>query len=192
MSTVLYYLACTALGACAYAAFWPIVAWFVATTRIFRALQARAFKTPYWHLEGYMERWWLFNPIKTSYVQDNPALNTVRVVKSAKYPWCPVSIRMHHILRADLARDPHNHPGSFRTIIGQGWYFESRERGPRKLRARGDTSVLRHGEFHHVDQVSPGGVWTIFIMWNWQTTWGFKLADGTVVDHREYKDGGAS
>ena len=187
---IAHYLAGVALGAVFYAGFWPLMAWVVSTPWVFDALQRRAAKTPYWNLEGYMERWWLFNPINTTYVQDELGLNTVRVVKSPKYAWCPVSIRMHHILRADLARDPHNHPGSFRTIIGRGWYFERRERGPLKLRSRGDTSVLRHGEFHHVDQVSPGGVWTIFIMWNWQTSWGFKLADGTFVDHRMYKDGG--
>lgn len=185
------YLAGAACGAVICFSFWPLVARVVATPRIFDALQRRAAKRPYWNLDGYMERWWLFNPIKTTYVQDDPALNTTRVVKSAQYRWCPVSVRMHHILRADLARDPHNHPGSFRTIIGRGWYFERRERGPLVLRVRGDTSVLRHGEFHHVDQVSPDGVWTVFIMWNWQTSWGFKLADGTIVNHRDYHNNGA-
>lgn len=175
--------------------FWPAVAWIVSRDNIFQALYRRAEKTPYWDLEGYMRRWWLFNPINTTYetvgttVVHDETITEIREVKTAKYRWCPFSVRMHHILRADRARHPHNHPGTFRTILGKGWYWEHRDDGV-FLREKGDTALLRHDEFHHVGEVSPGGVWTIFIMWNWRTTWGFRLEDGTVVPHREYHNGG--
>ena len=175
--------------------FWPIVAWIVTRDRIFQALYRRAEKTPYWDLDGYMRRWWLFNPINTKYehvsttMVDGKPFIEVREVKTAKYPWCPVSARMHHILRADHARDKHNHPGTFRTIVGKGWYEEQRDTGT-FLRKKGDTAVLGADEFHHVSEVSPGGVWTIFIMWDWRATWGFRKPDGTVVPHQDYHNGG--
>lgn len=157
---------------------WRRIAAFVARPAVLQWLYRRAEKTTYFHLDGYMNRWWLFNPIET-----------VGDTKLAKYPWCPVSVRMHHILRADKARNPHNHPGSFRTLIGKGWYIEDREDGDH-VRLQGDTSVLLNGEFHHVKAVSEGGVWTIFVMWDWTGKWGFRLPSGEVVPHQHYKNGG--
>lgn len=166
--------------------FWDLFAWVVSRKPIARLLYRIAFKTPYWNLEGYMERWWLFNPITTQTVTVH---DETIVMKTAKYNWCPVSARIHHILRADNARDPHSHPGSFRTVVLDGWYDETRDDGEH-LRRRGDTAVLLDNEFHHVTMVSPGGVWTLFIMWNWRATWGFRLPDGRVVPHQEYHNGG--
>lgn len=168
--------------------FWRMLAKIIARPKVLQALYRRAEKTPYFHLKGYMERWWLFNPITTTevWVHDER-----QITKTAKYPRCPVSIRMHHILRADHARDKHNHPGSFRTLIGLGWYVEHRDGVPYPiLRKTGDTSVLLNGEFHHVSEVSEGGVWTIFIMWDWRGTWGFRTPSGDVVPRQDYKNGG--
>lgn len=159
--------------------FWRMIAKIIARPKVLQALYRRAEKTPYFHLRGYMDRWWLLNPITTA----------ADGTKTAKYPWLPVSARMHHILRADQARDKHNHPGSFRTLIGKGWYIEERDDGTYHRQA-GDTSVLLSGEFHHVNQVSEGGVWTIFIMWGWTGLWGFRTPDGSVVPHQDYKNGG--
>ena len=50
--------------------------------------------------------------------------------------------------------------------------------------------MLEHGEFHHVNEVSAGGVWTLFIRWGWRSAWGFRLDDGSVVPHQEYPNGG--
>ena len=170
--------------------FWDTVAWIVSRKPVARLLYRIALKTPYWDLEGYMNRWWLFNPIETKadLVEDQLGTHTVDR-KQAKYNWCPISMRIHHILRADDARDPHNHPGSFRTIVLDGWYDETRDDG-QHLRRRGDTAVLLADEFHHVTAVSEGGVWTLFIMWNWRSTWGFRLPGGRVVPHQEYHNGG--
>lgn len=158
---------------------WRRVARFAARPKVAQWLFRRAEKTPYFNLDGYMNRWWLFNQITEQ--PDG--------TKRAKYPWLPFSVRMHHILRADEARDPHNHPGSFRTLILKGAYIEHRE-ARHYVRVAGDTSTLMHGEFHHVSSVSPGGVWTVFIMWDWKDTWGFRKPDGTVINWKSYKNGG--
>ncbi|MCY1366499.1 hypothetical protein D9M68_598680 [compost metagenome] len=52
-------------------------------------------------------------------------------------------------------------------------------------RQPGDTARLRHGEYHRIDQVSPGGVFTLFITSRWQGEWGF-LVNGRKVRWREY------
>ena len=159
--------------------FWPLVAFVVSQEPVRRRLITQAQKTPYIHLPGYMSRFWLANPIETDAAGR----------KTPRYRWCPVSARIHHILRADRARHPHNHPGTFRTVVLDGWYDEERDDGV-YTRHAGDTAVLEHGEFHHVSEVSQGGVWTLFIMWGWRDTWGFRLDDGSVVPHQEYRDGG--
>ena len=176
-----------------YWVFWPLVAFIVSRPAVFTRLVRRAQRTPHFHLTGYMNRWWLFNPITTIEAQMEDGrgrvVESLLTQKIARYPWCPVSIRIHHILRADRARHPHNHPGSFRTIVLHGWYDERRDDGV-YTRHAGDTAVLDHGEFHHVNEVSAGGVWTLFIMWDWRSTWGFRLDDGSVVPHQEYHNGG--
>lgn len=158
--------------------FWRMLASILSRPRVADFLIERSKQTPYFHLEGYMNRWWLFNP--------TPARNNG---KGRKFEWLP-SIRIHHILRADHARDPHNHPWAFRTIILRGWYLETREE-PQVMdgrlyhqtsywRTAGDTATLGADDFHHVSKVSDGGVYTLFISWRYKHTWGFKTRDGFV------------
>ena len=154
---------------------WRAVAAIVTRPAVAVRLIQRSFKTPYAHLEGYMERWWLFNA--TLPMNDG---------KGRRFEWLP-SIRIHHILRADDARYPHSHPWAARTIILRGWYFERRDEGV-FFRRRGDTATLRHDEFHNIKMVSPGGVWTLFVSWRWRHVWGFRTPKG-VVPWREYLAG---
>ena len=51
----------------------------------------------------------------------------------------------------------------------------------------GDTARLNHGEYHRIDQVSPGGVYTLFITSNWRGDWGF-LVNGVKVPWRTYTE----
>jgi len=139
-----------------------------------------AAKTKYFDLHGYMERDWLLNPFDT--------VNGEHVEADRRLP----SIRVHRILRADLARHPHDHPWDARTIILKGWYKEIRKSGfihkdPIEFtRVAGETATLKYGEYHHISEVSPGGVWTMFIMGPYQGGWGF-LVDGVKVPWREYE-----
>lgn len=151
---------------------WRFVAHVVSRPRIADALIHRAQATPYLHLKGYMLRWWLFNP--------TPPLSGG---KGRRFDWLP-SIRIHHILRADDARHPHSHPWPARTFILKGWYRERRDEGV-FIRKPGDTAALRHDEFHNIEAVSPGGVWTLFVSYRWRHVWGFRTPEG-VVPWRKY------
>jgi len=157
--------------------FWRILAKVLARPAIAEWLIARAKLTPYQHImsadgtEMYMGRWWLFNPYSRE--THKPALW-----------WCPWSFRVHHILRPDEDRDLHDHPWNARTIILRGWYIEQRQIMWRR-RAPGETARLNHGEYHRIDQVSPGGVMTLFITSKWRGDWGF-LVNGVKVPWRTY------
>lgn len=131
-----------------------------------------------------MGRWWLFNPY------DNET-------RERRFKWSPWSIRIHHIMRPDADRDLHDHPWNARTVILRGWYTEQRllnvglppgaavEITGCIDRMQGDTARLKHGEYHRIDEVSPGGVYTLFISGPYQGTWGF-LVRGVKVAWREY------
>ena len=185
--------------------FWRLVAKLLARPAIAERLIARAKLTPYQHImsadgtEMYMGRWWLFNPYS-------------RETHKPSLWWCPWSFRIHHIMRPDEDRDLHDHPWNARTIILRGWYKEQRllqaddpalhhllqrakEYGmaPAAVslateqidRNPGDTARLNHGEYHRIDQVSPGGVITLFITSKWRGDWGF-LVNGVKVPWRTY------
>ncbi|MCX4217445.1 hypothetical protein MKZ87_07310 [Pseudomonas sp. MCal1] len=187
--------------------FWRMLAKLLARPAIADWLIARAKLTPYQHImsadgtEMYMGRWWLFNPY------------SLETHKPANW-WCPWSFRIHHILREGNDRDLHDHPWNARTIILRGWYTEQRLLQPddpvlhqllmkaSELRQSsdaafqateyierqpGDTARLNHGEYHRIDQVSPGGVFTLFITSKWRGDWGF-LVNGVKVPWRTYTE----
>ena len=158
---------------------WKVIAYIVSRPIVYIWLVDRAMRTPYLHLEGYMKRWWLFN----AYTADHYRW----------WSWLP-SIRIHHILRADLDWHHHDHPWNARTIIFQGAYAEERlfffgdtasPLAARYTRFSGDTATLKYGEYHRITNVSDEGVWTLFITWKYQGTWGY-LVDGVKVPWRDY------
>lgn len=182
--------------------FWRLVAKLLARPAVAAWLIVRAQRTPYQHImsadgnEMYMGRWWLFNPYSRE--THKPALW-----------WCPWSFRVHHIMRPDEDRDLHDHPWNARTVILRGSYTEERlepagiadiaKPGPlmwveelddlfkvsMRTRNPGDTARLNHGEYHRIDQISPGGVYTLFITSKWRGDWGF-LVNGVKVPWRTY------
>lgn len=157
---------------------WRAVAWVVSREPVATWLLARALRTPYSPIvkngDTYMTRFWLFNP----YEEDG----TYR----ARHAWCPVSVRIHMILRPDADRDLHDHPWNARTIILAGGYAEQRDDGALYVRRRGDTSALRFGDFHRITNVAkPRGAMTLFITGRYRGTWGFLVA-GRKVPYREY------
>lgn len=97
----------------------------------------------------------------------------------------PLQMRLHHILAEDPARDQHDHPWPFVSVILRGWYLE--RRGDRFTRREaGQAYRMKRGQFHRIVQVADGGAWTLFITWGARRGWGFKRTDGTVVPHGEY------
>lgn len=182
---------------------WKTAAYVISRPIVVNYLIKRAQRTPYFHLDGYMNRWWLFNGYGFSLAQDDQTRH------ERKIRWLP-SVRIHHILREDNARDMHDHPWDARTIILKGWYDE--ERLERKqdewslmvgcgepewedkivtyTRQRGDTARLNYGEYHNIRAVSKEGVWTLFMTWDYKGTWGF-LVNGKKVPWREYENAAA-
>lgn len=182
----------TALCASVTGLLWRVVAYVATRGPVWRYLLARAQKTPYTPITGsdgqkiYMDRWWLFN----RYDQGGP--------RFASLP----SIRIHHILLPDDDRHPHDHPWDARTMVGPGWYEEVGEltkdekarhartglpapNGTWDLRKRGYTGPIKFGQYHRILNVSPGGVYTIFLTWGYEESWGF-LVNGKKVHYKHY------
>lgn len=164
---------------------WRLIAFIVSRPAISHWLIKLAMRRPYTHIMSpdgkdlYMGRWWLFNP----YSDDHHKM----------WEWLP-SIRIHHIKRPDLDRHHHDHPWDARMIILRGWYQEQRLRFYSDsamplvatfARFHSDTETLKYQEYHRIERVSPGGVWTMFITWKYQGPWGYYV-DGTKVPHRLY------
>jgi hypothetical protein len=145
----------------------------LAQPRIASWLINRARRTPYEHLPGYMERYWLFN----GWGPNN----------KPRWPRLP-SIRVNRILRADRGAHYHDHPADFRTFILRGWYCEARmlDRYSPHMRRTGDTVFLEHGQFHHISMVPAYGVWTLFVTWPRKGDWGFWV-NGQKVLNRDYR-----
>lgn len=170
--------------------FWRAVAYFAAKPAIAAWLMHKSQPTPYTHITSadgksvYMGRWWLANP----YGKDESGDPL-----PPRWKWLP-SVRIHHICRPDHDRHLHDHPWNARTIILCGWYREIRllksgdNYPPIEVdyeRTAGYTGRLLFGEYHRITEVSPGGVWTLFITWKKRGTWGF-LKEGKKVPWREY------
>lgn len=144
-----------------------------------RWIVRRAMQTPYFHLDGYMCRWWLFNAYCDS--EGNP------IKRSWLMQRLP-SIRVHHILRPDEDRHMHDHPWDAVSYILGGWYTEERETGWAAYYA-GHRNTLKAEDFHRIADVSFGGVWTLFITWPKRNAWGFKVDGGTKIRHDVYLAG---
>lgn len=78
-------------------------AWSLFWMRVVNRVIVRATRTPYEHLPGYMERYWLVKPA-----------------------WWTlgIGVRVHHILRSDHDRDMHTHPWWNISLILRGTYWE--------------------------------------------------------------------
>ena len=149
--------------------FWNLIAKIVSHPPIAEWMIQRALKTPYFHLPGYMGRWWLFN----GYGDDH----------KRRFSWLP-SLRIHWILRADDDPNPHDHPCNARTFPLKGWYLENRD-GVIYFRFLGRSAAIPFGMFHNIVRVSEDGVWTLFVMYRRCDSWGF-LVDGKKVNYRDY------
>jgi hypothetical protein len=173
----------------------------------------RAQRTPYFHLDGYMNRWWLvpYNKViernvPVSEVVQNMTPGAIcRAVSTGGtgpvsgfrplarlLQFLGIAVRVHEILRSDTGRDPHDHPWPYLTIILRGWYWE--ERFDDEGKSLGSTwygrgSILfRPAKSWHMLHLTPGkSCWTLFITGRKSQTWGFNTKDGKVPYH-QYKD----
>jgi hypothetical protein len=146
--------------------------------RLVDALIARAKRTPYEHLPGYMERYWLVKPNS----------------------WFPFAVRIHHILRSDDDRHMHDHPWRWCSMILRGHYYEltpashedlSLRRRELVLHVDGERVAIRRYNSgairirqatarHKLVLDSGSSVWSLFIMGRQVQTWGFYTPEGKV------------
>lgn len=127
------------------------IARLLAKPSIASAIIRFAQRHPYIHIGDYMRRFWIVPFTR----------------------WLPFSIRVHHILRPDADEDLHDHPWNWRTVILRGWYIEEDEFGELHHRGTGETVARQAHQLHRITEVSPGGVWTLFIMGRKLNRWGF-------------------
>jgi hypothetical protein len=158
-------------------AFWQLVAAIVTKEAVKTWLIRQAQKRPYFHLNGYMNRWWLI-PEELVLFDRTLSLRGRNFHLRLAIP-LPVAVRIHHILRADADLVLHDHPWSYRTIILDGWYIEENVFGEVKLCQKGSTRAAAAETFHRIDEVSDGGVWTMFFMYGRRSNrWGFMIQTG--------------
>ena len=172
----------------------------------------RAMRTPYFHLPGYMERYWLvpYNVVierEISVPFGHASVGARYVYKDTDgtgpvNPWrrpfarllqkLGIAVRIHHILRSDQGRDPHDHPWPFVTVILRGGYFEHRfdqDGAWAGIKWYGAGSILfRRAKDFHILELPPGKTaWTLFITGPKQQTWGFKPVHGPKIPYYQYK-----
>lgn len=129
--------------------------------RIATVLERIGARRPYLHLDGYMERFWVF---RTRFL----------------------SARIHRILRSDHDRDLHDHPWDYATVILRGGYWEVTDAGKRWY---GPGSVLFRRATHLHRLILPAGApaTTLFLHRRKSREWGFRT-DGGWVHWRTYTE----
>lgn len=139
----------------------------------------RAKRTPYFHLEGYMERYWLIKP--------NPK----------RWFFKDFSVRIHRILRSDSDDCFHDHPWASMSIILRGGYWEvmpvSQAQDAwidywcfRRIWRKPGAVVLRRATDRHLLVLPMGSeCWSLFVMFRKARGWGFYTQEG-FVPHKEY------
>lgn len=176
-------------------------AWVVFGPELVSRLIARAKRTPYYHLDGYMNRWWLVpyrdEVLRRPWGQDFESTDGTGPVRFRKRPiaWLlqrfNVSVRVHEILRSDHDRHPHDHPFSYLTIILRGTYWERRFDSHGRcisntMRGPGSIMWRRKGSWHLLE-LYQGTVTTLFFTGRKEDgVWGFNV-DGQKMLRREYE-----
>ena len=146
----------------------------------------KARKTPYFHLDGYMNRYWLVP-------YTNPKYVGCGMVKWYKQPlvWliqkCGIAIRIHEILSSDADRVFHDHPWDFVTVLLKGSYWENMPHG-RFLRRQNSILYRKTTDRHSLELIANQKVTTMFVTFKYKQKWGFWTSDTTKVPHEEYKN----
>ena len=151
----------------------------------------RAQRTPYFHLQGYMNRWWLVPYIGAGSKTDigcGPVSWRRPIAKLLQL--FGIAVRVHEILRSDAGRHPHDHPWWYITIILRGGYIETlydNEGRVKDVNYWGPGTILfrRASSWHRLTLPEKTPTWTLFISGPYQHTWGFNV-NGKKVPHREY------
>lgn len=145
-------------------------------------LIADAHLNPYWHLDGYMLRYWV-----------TPRLLLTRDENGnlVPYSWLPklLKVRLHIILRSDNGRHMHNHPCDNTSILLEGKYLEEvcqRGKKPYAHIVRAGSVAHRKAETYHRLTILEGEcVTSLWFMGKKSNDWGF-LVDDAFVSKDKY------
>ena len=107
----------------------PLPTWFI------DRLIARAMRTPYIHLEGYLNRYWL-----------------------RPYNRTGIAARIHQFVSSDVSRDLHNHPWPYVSVILRGGYWEETLCDDASRRLPGSDLVMHGKQLHQRKWYGPGSV----------------------------------
>ena len=150
---------------------------------------ARAQRTPYFHLPGYMNRWWLVPYLRAGSegAEGTGPVSFWRRPVAWVLQRLGIAVRVHEILRSDNDRALHNHPWGYVTIILKGGYVEITDDG---MRWYGPGSVLIRGTKHKHRLVLDPAYYpatkgeqqatTLFITGPYKQKWGFFTPAGKV------------
>ncbi len=152
---------------------WNVIAKLLCVEYITAWLIRNGTKLPYFHIDGYMDRWWILPGAAAG----SQAPRWLR--------WCPVSIRLHHIKRGDKDQHLHDHPFDYRTICLRNGYIWEDVLGNFHLFKAGETHAARAEEFHRIHLTHSDGAWTLFFMFKRKHRWGF-LVSGHKVEYPVY------
>lgn len=108
-----------------------------------------------------------------------------------RFPW-PFGghVFLHHMERADLDRDLHDHPWSFVSVILKGGYCEYVRSGDaiRPVFNRPGRVVIRGAEhLHRVSFLPSGECWTLVFTGPKRRKWGFQVG-ALWVPHQTYRE----
>lgn len=148
-----------------------------------RGLCRYAMCTPYYHLDGYMQRWWLIKE---------------RWIRVGKWEYQLPAIRLHRIIKSDSDRHLHDHPRKSISLILQGEYLEvfpylqgqpaSMDQKARAVYMRKPFSfVYRNATDRHCIKLVGQVTYSLFITWGKRREWGFHTENGW-VHHLDYID----
>lgn len=146
-------------------------------------LIARAKRTPYFHLPGYMERYWLL-PYKK-----------FREKRWQRILFGPIAARIHHILRSDDDRAFHSHPWDYATLILRGGYWEIKpifdaggfyKGETRKWYGAGSIRFAKSRTLHRLEVPEGMSAWTLFVTFRYKHNWGFMRDVRNMVPYKEY------
>jgi len=171
-----------------------------------KRLRERARKTPYVHLPGYMERYWLVPYRKRTRYAETDGTGWVCWYKRpiAFILQClGIAVRIHYIKRSDAGKSFHNHPWPYITAIIEGGYNEETPTydkngfylGKRSIHyGPGKVLFRRSSHFHRLEvpsyspfSMGTDGAWTIFITFWKVNEWGFLIRPKHVLPAHEYK-----
>lgn len=99
-----------------------------------------------------------------------------------KWRW---RLYLHHTVRSDQDRDPHDHPWPFWSLMLWGSWTEQRFPLPYsqfqwiRIHVRTGSLVHRHAtDIHQIEIDRPS--WTLVLAGPWERRWGFYTVDGFV------------